>query len=236
MCYRLLQPCLGLQPRCEFVLQLFTAEEDGHDAAISKCGAIWQESEANGCSLDQAQMSLDALSRTFEHVPGGIPSMSLEFDSYMHGATRAVQDHCPPRRRREAQVGDKAYKCRTCPLEFTQKAHLKIHRLTHIGEQPFKCASCPYVTADRCSLVTHVRTHTGEKPFMCKQCPYTCARKSHLASHMRTHTGEKQHKCAICPYASAWKINLTRHIHLCHGRAQLLPRDQLGEQQANVQR
>lgn len=196
---------------------------------------LFTASDANGCSLDQAQMSLDALSRTgiSEHGSGGIPSILLEFDSYMHGATRATQDHCPPRRRRE--VGDKVYKCRTCSLEFMQKGHLKIHRLTHIGEQPFKCASCPYVTADRCDLVTHVRTHTGEKPFMCKQCPYTCARKSHLASHMRTHTGEKQHKCTICPYASAWKINLTRHIQLCHGGVQLLPQDQPGERQANVQ-
>ncbi|KAH7974364.1 hypothetical protein HPB49_014518 [Dermacentor silvarum] len=145
----------------------------------------------------------------------------------------------PPRTTAHPGGGEKweirSTSVRTCSLEFMQKGHLKIHRLTHIGEQPFKCASCPYVTADRCDLVTHVRTHTGEKPFMCKQCPYTCARKSHLASHMRTHTGEKQHKCTICPYASAWKINLTRHIQLCHGGVQLLPQDQPGERQANVQ-
>lgn len=188
-------------------------------------------SEANGCSLDQPQMFLSAIARTgfSDHVPGVVQSMLLEFDS---SETRV--DHQPIRRRLEAPAGDRMYRCRVCSLEFPQKGHLKIHRLTHIGEKPFKCTSCAYMTAEKSDLVTHVRTHTGEKPFTCKHCPYKCARKSHLASHMRTHTGEKQHKCPICPYASAWKINMTRHVQLCHNR--VVPRDQLGERPTNVQR
>jgi len=115
-------------------------------------------------------------------------------------------------------LGIKPHLCDQCPMAFSAKGALKVHRMKHTGERSHFCQFCPKAFTSRHNLATHVRTHTGEKPHTCDVCGKSFNDAAYFAKHKRLHlksddgTQLKDFFCSICNKGFTRKSYLRNHM------------------------
>ncbi|XP_038245250.1 zinc finger protein 354C-like isoform X4 [Dermochelys coriacea] len=111
------------------------------------------------------------------------------------------------------QVSHTGYTCAKCRKSFRLKISLLVHQRLHAGkgEGPLLCTDCGKNFTHPSQLVRHQRIHTGERPYQCTDCEKSFTEKSKLTNHYRTHTGERPYACAQCGKRFIRKHHLLKH-------------------------
>ncbi|KAK4184308.1 hypothetical protein QBC35DRAFT_60321 [Podospora australis] len=105
-----------------------------------------------------------------------------------------------------------------CPLRFSQKTHLDVHRRAHTGESPYICPACGKTFTQSGNFKAHWRRHTGEKPFKCTKCDKRFPQRGNLQAHMRSHDKSTPFVCKLdhCNKAFTLRGNLKFHQNKFH--------------------
>ncbi|KAI9203317.1 uncharacterized protein BJ171DRAFT_149804 [Polychytrium aggregatum] len=135
------------------------------------------------------------------------------------------------RKRRNSREG-KLFSCDVagCDKQFTQLAHLKIHKRKHSGERPYLCSfpDCGKSFTQLGNLKTHERIHSGEKPFKCSfpGCGKTFSQMGNMKTHQVLHMGAKPYTCRFsgCAKSFSQMGNLKAHEQKVHIEANAIER------------
>ena len=113
-------------------------------------------------------------------------------------------------------TGDKPFHCELCSKRFIDSTHLRRHFRIHTGERPFQCSVCNKQFTDNGTLKTHFRIHT-DKTFQCPECGKVFSSDWDLKKHCRIHTGEKPYHCPLCEEQFSRNDKLQEHVRMHTG-------------------
>ncbi|CAL1532961.1 unnamed protein product, partial [Lymnaea stagnalis] len=107
--------------------------------------------------------------------------------------------------------GEKPYKCKICPADFSNESSLAVHKSVHTLTKSQRCNICSAAFYDKTSLRRHQRVHKLKKPYNCNICHISFANNLKLAVHQSVHAGENPYQCNFCPAAFPYKSHLASH-------------------------
>ncbi|KAI3359053.1 hypothetical protein L3Q82_015423 [Scortum barcoo] len=123
----------------------------------------------------------------------------------------------------------KSHQC-VCESLQLHQSQTEENREAETGEKSFRCSECGKIFSRKDNLNIHMRIHTGERPFSCSVCGKRFKHGGHLTQHMSVHTKENRFTCSVCDRRFTWLYQLKRHKCGGHSSQHRLWSSQEGEQ------
>ena len=100
------------------------------------------------------------------------------------------------------------YDCNVCDKSFTQRPHLKKHKITvHLSSENLPCKICDFKGKTQEHLNKHIKNmHLRGDPVECEQYLKKFSNTANLNSHKKIHTNEYL-SCNICNGGSKFSQN-----------------------------
>ena len=127
-------------------------------------------------------------------------------------------------------TGEKPFACKNCPLHFTNKNSLDIHKEIHevdpnnATDYKYRCEVCGKMLLYKKSFYSHMKIH-NEKKHVCAVCEKKFTLHSNLMRHMLLHSNDKPFLCQHCGKSFKRKEYLKEHTKNIHSTGKLLPDD-----------
>lgn len=96
------------------------------------------------------------------------------------------------------------FKCQYCPKEFSRKANLDSHHITHSDIKLYECEICLLKLKTKANLRVHKKLHSTDPNDLveCKVCHKQFKTSNQLTNHMITHDKVKKFACRHCENVS----------------------------------
>ncbi|XP_053623251.1 zinc finger protein 658B-like isoform X2 [Plodia interpunctella] len=111
----------------------------------------------------------------------------------------------------------KVRQCTECPMTFTSRRHVKLHKAEVHGIGMHVCGVCDFKHAMKAAIVTHQRkVHLKEKNVSCPDCGLKFFGPFQLKNHMVRHNPVKKYECQFCHKMFPRQSTMREHekIHL----------------------
>ena len=140
----------------------------------------------------------------------------LKEHEMIHTGKPYVCKHCDKSFIRKKQLNNhivrKHISCKSCLKGFSQKGHLKKHKMIH---KSFACKYCDKSFRRKLELDNHLKIHQGKKPFACKYCERSFDSRKKLYGHEKIHIGVIHYSCKRCNKVCLGAAQLKKHEKQC---------------------
>ncbi|XP_063960651.1 zinc finger protein 585A-like [Lytechinus pictus] len=117
------------------------------------------------------------------------------------------------------QISQMYYKCSSCPMKFSRKAHLQEHVMMHTGNRLYLCDKCGKGFSTKCNFKKHICRIPEKEQISQRYYIYEGSFKKFLKKHVSAHSENSVFQCLKCGLEFHTNNDLDKHSCSTSGKS-----------------